>query len=116
MTQETSGHSWTHSMCLMIYSEASREEYARPQTTHQQGRVDVVAVGGNGRCLIHASAGAWEVSAVSEPASGGLFALGGGLLGIYCSRGKLLGMAHSLFHKYVHVHDLFLALLSDGNK
>jgi hypothetical protein len=95
-------------------SEASREEYARPQTTHQQGRVDVVAVGGNGRCLIHASAGVWEVSAMPEPGGGALFALGGAFLAVYLGRGKLLQIAHSIHERYVHLQDVFVGFLPHG--
>jgi hypothetical protein len=42
---------------------------------------------------------------MSEPASGALFALGGGLLGVYWGR-KLLQIAHPLFKRYGHVHEV----------
>jgi len=51
---------------------------------------------------------------MSEPASGALFALGGGFLGVYLGRGRLLQLVHSVFDRYVHLHDVFLGVLPHG--
>ena len=49
-----------------------------------------------------------------EPGSGALFALGGGFLAVYLGRGKLLQIAHSVYDRYVHLHDVFLGVLPHG--
>jgi hypothetical protein len=64
---------------------------------------------------MHASAGViGGCLLMPEPGGGALFALGGGLLGLYLGGGKLLQIAHSVHERYVHLHDVFAGFLPHG--